>query len=730
MGLALLLATLVSAAAPARADFTQATLVSGTAQLQFDQASAPALSTDGRYVVFQGSLVGVPGVYRRDLQTGQVTQVAGGDAADLANACNAGVHPLAACDAAAPSVSADGRYVAFTTTADLEPATSEGQPGEPASDAGCPEVYVRDMEVEPNVPGAYTLASALGSGRGIVYAGGCPAPSPMGFAVAGAQAAPGVALSADGRHVAFTVLGPSDLDAGAECVAPEYKHCTPPSQVAVRDLQAQTTTLVTVTPGGQATPEGGAFPSTYSEAHSLRPLLVGSGAAISADASTVAWLGTNVPAQVSGATDVEEHARNGPGAEVEPLWRRIADGPGAVTKRLLNGAGTDFYPSYVEPNEAVVSGTLVRTNYFVAPALSWNGQTVATISDAPSPAAEVTLIELRVPTTEGYVVHVDDSSAPPTVVHLTETTDYAVAPAALGPVENIAISPDGSRVAFDTNRTQFDLPSLALVSPPSTFTGITETYEADLRRGTLERVTSTYNGSEPNGKAGLLSFAGDGQTLAFDSEATNLFFGDAAPTSQVYLVHELPSSSQVTPQQIGAMPALAAAGSYWLLSATAVPEPDGSVLVDAQVPGAGRLTVRAGAQVPAMAPRSARSSRRARSGRLARSAARRRGSRSGGALPARTVARGAIAAGMSSDVHLRLRVSPLYRAAVTSRRGLYAVLRVTFAAPHHRALVQEIPVVFHRTARKAHARKAHARKTTRSKTTRKAATSGKHGIGR
>jgi hypothetical protein len=67
-------------AATARADFTAATLISGTQLLQFDEADTPALSADGHYAVFQGSLAGVPGIYRRDLQTGQVILVAGGDA--------------------------------------------------------------------------------------------------------------------------------------------------------------------------------------------------------------------------------------------------------------------------------------------------------------------------------------------------------------------------------------------------------------------------------------------------------------------------------------------------------------------------------------------------------------------------------------------------------------------------------------------------------------------------
>ena len=101
----------------ARADFAQAMLVSGSRQQQFNEANAPALSADGRYAVFQGRLAGVPGVYRRDLLTGEVELVVGAFA--LLPGASPAQRALDAPDAAVPSVSADGRYVAFTTTADL-----------------------------------------------------------------------------------------------------------------------------------------------------------------------------------------------------------------------------------------------------------------------------------------------------------------------------------------------------------------------------------------------------------------------------------------------------------------------------------------------------------------------------------------------------------------------------------------------------------------------------------
>jgi hypothetical protein len=705
----------------ADADFTDATLLSGTSLLQFEEAGAPAISEDGRYVVFQGSLAGVPGIYRRDLQDGQIAMVAGAFA--MTPGASAAERALNAPDARAPSVSADGRYVAFTSTADLDPIA------EPAADAGCPEVYVRDMEREPVEAGAYTLASALtGTGEGIkgITFAGCPSGG-------GAQAAPGVAISADGQHVAFTVLSPSDLD-GACTETPSLTCTTPPSQVAVRDLEAQTTTLVTATPAGEPTPGGGAYPSAEMETHPGADRS-GSTAAISADASTVAWLGSDVPVQMPSEQGQGPKLTMPAGGEAEPLWRRIADGPAAFTRRLLSGAGINLaFPNYKE-GAFVLGGSLIDfdnalPSSFDDLALSADGQTVAIISNAPPPASEASAqleAPIHTPNTDAYVVHINDNpAAAAQVTALTTTPDYvpALAPTT-GDVEDIAISPDGSRVAFDTRRTQFALPSLTLISPPSTYTGMSETYEANLQTGTLQRVTSTYDGAEPNDSAGTLALSGDGQQLAFASQASNLFYGDALPrTSEVYLAEEVTAPEHAAAQEIGAAPALAVPGPEWLLSATATAKPDGSVAIHVQVPGAGRLAAQATAQLSALAVSRAARARRGRAS----------GSRDGRArmalkLLSRTVANaGALSTG-PGEIDLRIRVGAAYHALLAGRGGLYAVIRITFAAPGHPTLTAEIPATFHLTigSNSGH-RSAAGTKDARGKAGRHAR--GKHGVAR
>jgi hypothetical protein len=690
--LCVLTATVLPAVS-ARAAFTPATLLSSAPSLQFDEASNPAFSSDGHYVAFRGSLAGVPGIYRRDLENGETRLVAG--ASD--------VEELDAPDAAGPSISADGRYIAFTSAHDLDTADDTG--------SGCPEVYVRDMSqqlladasLSPSTPKTFTLVSAAnGTGKGLTYETQCSPGSASQLAIGGAQAASGVALSADGRKVAFTVLSPSDLT--GPCVPPPGNKCpTEASQVAIRDLDAQTTTLVSVTPAGQPTPGGGAFPSIASEQRFTQIYLnvassepTASSAAISADGSTVAWQGTNVPEQVPTASDVTVGMAKfgGPALEVEPLWRRVADGVNAITKRLLGEAGVNFYfgPSH-EGSEAIEGGALApEQQAFVAPVLSADGATVAVISNGPTTYNELSYEFLSFvvqPPAEAYEVHIDGTpTSPPLVTALTETPNFTAHNATFDGIKSLAISADGTRVAFDTRRVSFVLAPPVLISPPAPEVASDYTYEVNLSLGTVQRVTSTYDGSPPNGEPGSISFSGSGLSLAFESTAGNLFYGDATPGApQVYLVEETQSNEQPTAEIIGSEPVVALPVPDWILSATAVAQRDGSVLVDAQTPGPGRLEVKATAQLPTHVKHGEKSSRRAARSSVGSSDVR---------ILTRTIAKATLNALTPGELRIPLRVGSAYRGLVDGKSGIYALLHVSFTARGHATLVREIPITFRR----------------------------------
>jgi hypothetical protein len=702
----------------ARGEFGAPALLSGTeasqyAQpMQFEFAESPAFAREGGYIAFRGSLAGAAGVYRRDLQTGEIELVAGAPAVGA----SAAEQLLSAPDATAPSISAEGRYVAFTSAATLVPicgtaASQSSSTCEPDADRGCPQVYVRDMGTpgEPTSlasPDAYTLVSARGgTGEGLTYAPGCQSASSGKLALAGAQAAAGVAMSENGRSVAFTVLSPSNLT--GSCSAPPSASCpTEPSQVAVRDWATKTTTLVTATPEGLPTPGGGAYPSAVSESRvTLMQSPAASSAAISADGSTVAWEGTNVPAQVPSATDVTEAmARDGgPAFEVEPLWRRVADGTAAETQRLLAGAGLNFYSfgltNLSEGEPPVRGGALAlepqSQDEFIAPALSESGETVATIANAFTTANEAsyTFVGAKLaPPADAYLVRVDEAPGiAPQVTPLTATPDYALGRAMFDGVRDVAISPDGTRVAFNTARVSFALAPPSLISPPAQETVDAYTYVADLPAGTLERVTNGYEGAPPDGEPGLLSLAGDDLSLAFSSAASNLFFGDGTPgASQVYLSREVPAASVLASESMSPAPALPVPALTWMLSATATPQRDGGVLVEAEVPGAGTLQALAVAQLPLVS-----------AGRHARTSARRAKTRAATSREARvelvdrTVARSVAIATDPGELRLRLGVDPGYSALVAGQEGLYVVLHLSFSVPGHETLVEQIPVTLH-----------------------------------
>jgi Tol biopolymer transport system component len=160
----------------------------------------PAISADGRIVAFRSSASNLhpddadatPDVFVRDLQAGTTTLVSRAAGAAGAKGNNSSLEP---------AVSADGRFVAFASWA------SNLHPDD--ADAGS-DVFVRDLQADTT-----TLVSRAGGAKG----------NSDSF---------GPAVSADGRFVAFeswaSNLHPEDADTSTD--------------VFVRDLQADTATLV------------------------------------------------------------------------------------------------------------------------------------------------------------------------------------------------------------------------------------------------------------------------------------------------------------------------------------------------------------------------------------------------------------------------------------------------------------------------------------------------------
>jgi Tol biopolymer transport system component len=193
-------------------------------------SEGPVLSADGRYVAFTSSATdltatpdanGAGDVFVRDLVAGTTTLVSVGATGTAAGNGSSG----------SPVLSADGRYVAFTSSATDLTATPKSN--------GVSDVFVRDL-----VMGTTELVSVNAAGN-----------------AAGNGSSYGTDFSGDGRYLVFMSYA-SDLTA-----TPDTNNTTPDSfgsDVFVRDLVTATTTLVSVNAAGNAAGNGSSYDTDFS----------------------------------------------------------------------------------------------------------------------------------------------------------------------------------------------------------------------------------------------------------------------------------------------------------------------------------------------------------------------------------------------------------------------------------------------------------------------------------
>jgi hypothetical protein len=706
---------------PALADIFQPIQLVSTSPLgQADYARHPAISGDGRYVAVDGSFGGLIGVWRRDLQSGALEPVA---------TCPRETMPERPC-AKQPSISEDGRYVSFTTTLALDPKNDTNR---------APDVYVRDMssrtpcsaERAPGEECEYALASAKsGSAMGLAYRyGASPELEEPSY---GSLASGRSALTGDGRHVVFVTTAQSDLYRG---------EATPRLQVAIRDLDTHVTRLVSVrylaakaetteepvplaekSGLGAVYPGGGNLPAFGSAA------AASAGASISADGSTVTWMGQEIEQQtrvLPGEMDVVS------ASYTEPLWRRIADGPRAPTRRVTGGgdpespacaasgeAGPAKPPTLADPCQGPFDPTYAQSEAGIwslgptvgdyLPRLSANGQVVAFLSSAREIASgEAFTAE---PSSDVYIVNMRSGlTRVQALRRLTELAGGSVnEPSRTAPIVDLGVSPDGSQIAFSTQRTVFPLGSPAFVSSPAAEVGAVELYDVDLANDTLTRVTQGFHGrpSEPtSGLTGSPSFSADGNSLAFGSTIADLVYGDGnAPHgetpgfdgSDAFLVKRKVLSPAPAETYISPAPAGPPLAPTWRLGVTAQSRTDGSVVLDVLVPGAGTLTVNAKGAVLVGAAHAARRAHHRRSrGRVA----------------IRTVASGLVQTTAGGLLELTLKLTSQYAALATTRGGLAATAQLSFSAPGHEVERASLGVSFHRTIKSRGRPASHAHGT-------------------
>ncbi len=403
-----------------------------------DTVSHAAFSSDGKIIAFEniaGNLVAndnnlVNDVFARDLST-QVTTLASVRSPLLPAAfTTSGSGTLS-------SVSADGRYVVFTSNVFYGVPTSDLAPGVTfESGYGTSHVFVRDTQT-----GAIQVVD-LGANGVAKGGGGTPVITP------------------DGRYVAF-LGGTALLPPG---IAVSDGHDT---NVFVRDLQTQTTSVVSLdATGTHDAPGGGEL-------------------AISSDGRYVAWTSHDVSAVA--------------GVQTPPVYNQSA-----VFLRDRQ-TGTNYFVSHDLANDGAING------YAYNISLSADGRYLAYRSNDPNLAAN--------DTNNGFDVFRWDRTTGLNALVSVNLAGTGTGNGQSASENRPVMTPDGRYIAFDSAAGN-------LVAGDSN--GRTDVFVRDMQgTGTTTRVSVPNSGGSANNDSVFPTISDDGSRVAFLSNASNL---TAAPS--------------------------------------------------------------------------------------------------------------------------------------------------------------------------------------------------------
>ncbi|MEA2217713.1 MAG: hypothetical protein QOJ35_339 [Solirubrobacteraceae bacterium] len=412
-------------------------------------SAAPAISADGRYIAFESTAQldsddgdAISDVYVRDLEMGTTVLVSRATGATGAKGTAA---------SSAPSISADGRYVAFQSDSKLDP-TDDGD--------SSTDVYVRDLQASTT-----TLASRPTGASGLVVDAASTVP----------------AISADGRYVAFQSSAPLDV-ADTDAQQPD---------VYRRDLQTATTELVSRA-GGAA----GADADNFSQLPS-----------ISGDGRLVSFEST-----ADNLTDDADTKR-------DIFVRDMQAAATILVSRATGAAG-------VKGNDNSQHSALSADGRYVA----FDSQ--ATNLDPDDPVAftpDVYVRDLQASTTE-LVSRATGSPGVP-----GEKANAA----SVGP----ALSADGRYVAFESLAYNLN-PGDALGTPRGV-------YVRDRSQDTTALVSRAGGefGAKGNDASMDAAISATGRFVAYDSLATNLHSDDSDAIRDVY-ARDVLGPPDTTPPQI------------------------------------------------------------------------------------------------------------------------------------------------------------------------------------
>ena len=439
----------------------------------------PSISADGRYVAFvseawnlvPGDTNWVSDIFVHDRQTGTVERMSVASNSTEANEYSD-----------YPSISADGRYVAFMSYA------SNLVPGD--TNWGS-DIFVHDRQ-----SGSTERASVASDGTQANYDSESPS------------------ISADGRYVAF--------QSNASSLVPGDTNGT---DIFVYDRQSGTTARVSVASDGTQADYGSERPSISADGryvafesaasnlvsgdtNGVRDIFVHDGQAGTTERVSVALEGT----EANDYSDDTSISADGRYAAFESYASNLVPGD---TNGVRDIFVYDRQSGTTERVSVAFEGTEAN-DYSDGPSISADGRYVAFESAAsnlvPGDTNEVRDIfvyDRQSGTTERVSVAYDS----------TETNDFSGAP---------SISADGRYVAFV---------SAASNLVPGDTNGTGDIFVHDRQLGTTERVSVASDSTQAASSSSQLSISADGRYVAFMSRASNLVLGDTNGSYDIF-VHD------------------------------------------------------------------------------------------------------------------------------------------------------------------------------------------------
>ena len=515
-------------------------------------ADTPSISANGRFVAFESDTGGDEQAYVKDMQTGSLTLVSRGD----------GAAGAAAADVFDPTISGDGSRVAFLADGALDGANTDGADGQTnvyVRDIGSSHTFLASVKGDGTAGGGAISADINFDGTAVAlisssqlvagdsdngndaYLARAVGPAPTQTLVSGADVANDVALSTDGKFVAWTSNthpfvticdpacgAPSNLDAGVAPAVTDNQRLERPAfgYSLAAGAPANPTHVFWSTTAGLANGDTNGRFDLY--AHALADLTVNGLSRVSSDgfergsasddASLLLFRATSGGVEQvflqapDGVTNVSqpEGAVRAPEAGSASLNNLHAVGPNgrfAVFSSDAPALGARVQEVFLR-NEQTGDTTLVsRTPDGTQADHSSNAASVDAAGDR---VAFQSLASNLAPIVNPNFVHVyvRDLAAGTTTL-LDRTAGGAISAQGAASPE---ISADGRTVVFVSSS-----PDLPDATPNAT-----HAYIADLQTGQLTIADKTATGTPGNGTVFAVDVSADGNRVAFIGDADNL----------------------------------------------------------------------------------------------------------------------------------------------------------------------------------------------------------------